>query len=195
MNTSTASAGSDNSQNNPFANFSPNSGLKSVIYFRIGWEEYPVMAFLDQTLEYNCIPLKIAEAIGIGKISKKMKNENNKFNKEIINGIQVVLPTNESLYLGLMVEGNSSHILLGKDFCDYFNWLELWNSIPSSCEEEESNKSTKSFNQASSALKNTNHSSEDLYEGMQAFSIGIIEFTQKDFHEMMTRREGSPYNA
>ncbi|MBW0575125.1 hypothetical protein O181_114840 [Austropuccinia psidii MF-1] len=94
-----------------------------------------------------------------------------------------------------MVEGNSSHILLGKDFCDYFNWLQLWNSIPSSCEEEESNKSRKVFNQASLALKNTNHSSEDLYEGMQVFSIGIIDFTQKDFHEMMTRREGSPYNA
>ncbi|MBW0564133.1 hypothetical protein O181_103848 [Austropuccinia psidii MF-1] len=45
------------------------------------------------------------------------------------------------------------------------------------------------------ALKDINQSSEDLYEGMQVFSIGIMDFTQQDFHEMMTRREGSPYNS
>ncbi|MBW0573767.1 hypothetical protein O181_113482 [Austropuccinia psidii MF-1] len=88
---------------------------------------------------------------------------------------------------------NSSHIVLGKEFCDYFNRLQLWNSIPSSYEEEESNQSPKSFNQGSSALKNNNQSSEDLYGGMQVFSIGIMDFTQQDLHQMMTRREGSPY--
>ncbi|MBW0572210.1 hypothetical protein O181_111925 [Austropuccinia psidii MF-1] len=195
INTNTATTDSENSQNNPFANLSPNSGLKSVIYVRIGWEEYPVMAFLDQTLEYNCIPLKMAAVIGIRKISKKIKNEDKKLNKKIMNRVQVVLPTNETLYLRFMVEGNSSHIVLGKDFCDYFNWLQLCNSIPSSYEEEESNQSPKSFNQGTSALKDTNQSSEDLYEGMQVFSIGIMDFTQQDFHEMMTRREGSPYTA
>ncbi|MBW0569569.1 hypothetical protein O181_109284 [Austropuccinia psidii MF-1] len=30
---------------------------------------------------------------------------------------------------------------------------------------------------------------------MQVFSIGIMDFTQQDFHEMMTRREGSTYTA
>ncbi|MBW0562346.1 hypothetical protein O181_102061 [Austropuccinia psidii MF-1] len=156
MNTNTATTDSENSRNNTFANLSPNSGLKSVIYVRIGWEEYPVMAFLDQTLEYNCIPPKMAEAIGIRKISKKIKNEDKKFNKKIMSRVQAVLPTNETLYLRFMVEGNSSHIVLGKDFCDYFNWLQLCNSIPSSYEEEESNQSPKSFNQGSSASKDTN---------------------------------------
>ncbi|MBW0523143.1 hypothetical protein O181_062858 [Austropuccinia psidii MF-1] len=137
----------------------------------------------------------MAAAIGIIQISKKMKNENKNFNKKIMNRAQVVLPTNATLYLRFMVEGNLSHIVLGKDFCDYFNWLQLWNSIPSIYEEEESNKSPKLFNQGSSALKDPNKSSEDLYEGMQVFSIGIIDFTQQDFHEMMTRREGSPYTA
>ncbi|MBW0487780.1 hypothetical protein O181_027495 [Austropuccinia psidii MF-1] len=28
---------------------------------------------------------------------------------------------------------------------------------------------------------------------MQVFNIGIIDFTQQDFHEMIIRREGSPY--
>ncbi|MBW0542000.1 hypothetical protein O181_081715 [Austropuccinia psidii MF-1] len=80
-----------------------------------------------------------------------------------MNRVQVVLPTNETPYLRVLVEGNSSHKVLGKDFCDYFNWLQLCNSIPSSYEEEESNLRPKSFNQGSSALKNTNQSSEDLY--------------------------------
>ncbi|MBW0583098.1 hypothetical protein O181_122813 [Austropuccinia psidii MF-1] len=112
-----------------------------------------------------------------------------------MNRVQVVLPTNETLYLRFMVEGNSSHIVLGKDFCDYFNWLQLLNPISSSYKEEESNQSPKPFNQGSSAVEDTNQSSEDLYEGMQVFSIGIMDFTQQDFHEMMTRREGSPYTA
>ncbi|MBW0512017.1 hypothetical protein O181_051732 [Austropuccinia psidii MF-1] len=112
-----------------------------------------------------------------------------------MNRVQVVLPTNETLYLRFMVEGNSSHIVLGKDFFDYFSWLQLCNSIPSSYEEEESNQSPKSFKKGSSALKDTNKSSEDLYAGMQVFSIGIMDFTQQDFHEMMTTREGSPYTA
>ncbi|MBW0593189.1 hypothetical protein O181_132904 [Austropuccinia psidii MF-1] len=112
-----------------------------------------------------------------------------------MNRVQVVLPTNETLYLRFMVEGTSSHIVLGKDFCDYFNWLQLLNLMTSSYEEEESNQSPKSFNQGSLALKDTNQSSEDLYEGMQVFSIGIMDFTQHDFHDMMTRREGSPYTA
>ncbi|MBW0516752.1 hypothetical protein O181_056467 [Austropuccinia psidii MF-1] len=30
---------------------------------------------------------------------------------------------------------------------------------------------------------------------MQVFSIGILDFTEQDFHEMITRRKGSPYNA
>ncbi|MBW0516753.1 hypothetical protein O181_056468 [Austropuccinia psidii MF-1] len=123
MNTNTATADSENSQNNRFANSSPNSGLKSVIYIRIGWEEYIVMAFFDQNLEYNCIPLKMAEEIGIRHVSKKIKNEDEKFNKKIMNRVQFVLPTNETLYLRFMMEGKSSHIVLGKDFCDYFNWL------------------------------------------------------------------------
>ncbi|MBW0479463.1 hypothetical protein O181_019178 [Austropuccinia psidii MF-1] len=133
--------------------------------------------------------------IGIRQILKKMKNENRKFKKKIINKAQVVSPTNETLYLRFMVEGNSTHIVLGKYFCDYFNWLKLLNPISSSYEEEEPNQSPKSFNQGSSALKDTNQYSEDLYEGMQLFSIGIIDFTQQDFHEMMTRRKGSPYTA
>ncbi|MBW0553695.1 hypothetical protein O181_093410 [Austropuccinia psidii MF-1] len=161
MNTNTATTDSENSQNNPFANLSPNFELQSAIYVRIGWEEYPVMAFLEQTLEYNCIPLKMAAAIGIREISKKIKNENKKFNKKVMNRVQVVLPTNETLYLKFMVEGNSSHIVLGKDF----------------------------------SLKNTNQSSEDLYGGMKVFSIGIMDFTQHNFHEMMTRREGSLYTS
>ncbi|MBW0588134.1 hypothetical protein O181_127849 [Austropuccinia psidii MF-1] len=94
-----------------------------------------------------------------------------------------------------MVEGNTSHIVLGKDFCDYFNTLQLCNSIPSSYEEEESNQSPKSFNQGSSASKDTNKSSEYLYEAIQVFSRGIMDFTQQDFHQMMTRREGFPYTA
>ncbi|MBW0570555.1 hypothetical protein O181_110270, partial [Austropuccinia psidii MF-1] len=167
MNTSTATPDSENSQKNPFANLSPNYELKSVIHVRIGWEEYPFMAFFDQTLEYNCIPLEMAAVIGIRQISKKMKNENKKFNKKIMNRVQVVLPTNETLYLRLMVEGNSSHIVLGQEFCDYFNWLQLCHSIPSIYKEGESNQSPNSFNQGSSALKDINQSSEDLYEGMQ----------------------------
>ncbi|MBW0576607.1 hypothetical protein O181_116322 [Austropuccinia psidii MF-1] len=195
MNINTATSDSENFQNDPFSNLTPNSGLKSVIYIRIGWEEYPFMTFLDQTLEYNCIPLNMAAAIGIRQISKKMKNEDKKLNKKIMNRVQVVLPTKETLYLRFMVEGTSSHIVLGKDFCDYFNWFQLCNSIPSSYDKEESNQSPKSFNKGSSALKDTNQSSEDLYEGMQVFSIGIMDLTQQDFPEMMTRREGSPYTA
>ncbi|MBW0556028.1 hypothetical protein O181_095743 [Austropuccinia psidii MF-1] len=135
MRTNTASTDSYDSQKNPFSHLSPNSGLKSAIYVRIGWEEYLVMAFLDQNLEYNSIPLKQAAAIGTRQISKELKSQNKKFNKKIMNRAQVILPTNKTLYLRLMVKGNSNHIVLGKDFCYYFNWLHLFNSISSSYEE------------------------------------------------------------
>ncbi|MBW0567427.1 hypothetical protein O181_107142, partial [Austropuccinia psidii MF-1] len=51
--------GSDNSQNNSFANFSPNCGLNPPIYVRVRWEEDPVMAIMNPSLEENILPLKI----------------------------------------------------------------------------------------------------------------------------------------
>ncbi|MBW0525735.1 hypothetical protein O181_065450 [Austropuccinia psidii MF-1] len=60
---STGSIGSDNSQNNSFANLSPNCGLNSPIYVRVGWEEYPVMAIMNPSLEENILPLKIGLSI------------------------------------------------------------------------------------------------------------------------------------
>ncbi|MBW0484828.1 hypothetical protein O181_024543 [Austropuccinia psidii MF-1] len=113
----------------------------------------------------------------------------------MMNRAQAVLPTNDTLYLIFMVEGNSRNIGLGKDFCDYFNLLQSWNSIHSSYGGEESNQSPKSFNQGSLALKDTNQYSEDLYEGIQVFNIGIMDFSQQDFHDMMTITEGSPYTS
>ncbi|MBW0574708.1 hypothetical protein O181_114423 [Austropuccinia psidii MF-1] len=71
MESITGAIGSDNSQNNPFANFSPNGGLNSPIYVRLRWEEYPVMAIMNPIIEQNILPFKIGLIIGV----KPKKNQ------------------------------------------------------------------------------------------------------------------------
>ncbi|MBW0474257.1 hypothetical protein O181_013972 [Austropuccinia psidii MF-1] len=92
---STVSIGSDNSQNNSFANFSPNCGLNSPIYVRVGWEEYPVMAIMNPSLEENILPLKIGLSIGM-----KPKKKNKTKKKILMKKVQIVMPTVTTIHQG-----------------------------------------------------------------------------------------------
>ncbi|MBW0466396.1 hypothetical protein O181_006111 [Austropuccinia psidii MF-1] len=71
MNRNTESTGSKISHNNTFASFSPDSGFKRVIYGRIRWEEHPVMALMEQALEYNCIPCKWQKKLALKEYQRE----------------------------------------------------------------------------------------------------------------------------
>ncbi|MBW0576613.1 hypothetical protein O181_116328 [Austropuccinia psidii MF-1] len=131
MESSTGSIGSDNSKNNPLANLSPNCGLNSPIYVRVGWEEYPVMAIMNPILEENILPLKIGLSIGM-----KPKKQNQTTHKIIMKKVQIVMPTDETISLPFTVEGSSNHLILGKRFCHYFSVIKSIHK--SSIEAEES---------------------------------------------------------
>ncbi|MBW0465069.1 hypothetical protein O181_004784 [Austropuccinia psidii MF-1] len=94
-----------------------------------------------------------------------------------MNRVQVILPTDEILYLRFMVEGNSSHIVLRKDFCDYFNLLQSWNSIPSSYEEEEPNPIPKSFDKVKTRREGSHYTSSNPLtplEEEELFTLGDL---------------------
>ncbi|MBW0571986.1 hypothetical protein O181_111701 [Austropuccinia psidii MF-1] len=49
--------------------------FNSPIYVRVGWEEYPVMAIMNPSLEDNILPLKVGSSIGM-KPKKKNQTKN-----------------------------------------------------------------------------------------------------------------------
>ncbi|MBW0521944.1 hypothetical protein O181_061659 [Austropuccinia psidii MF-1] len=119
MEISIGSAGSDNSQNNPLAHLSPNCGSNSPIYVRVGWEEYPVMAVMNPSLEENILPLKIGLSIGV-----KPKKKNETKHKVLLKKVQIVMPTDETIYLPFTFEGSINHSILGNEFCHYFSVIK-----------------------------------------------------------------------
>ncbi|MBW0522900.1 hypothetical protein O181_062615 [Austropuccinia psidii MF-1] len=97
----TGSIGSDNSQKNSFANLSPNCGLNSPIYVRVGWEEYPFMEIMNPILEENILPLKIGLSTGL-----KPKKKNPTKHKVLMKKLQIVMTTDETICLTFKVEGS-----------------------------------------------------------------------------------------
>ncbi|MBW0564845.1 hypothetical protein O181_104560 [Austropuccinia psidii MF-1] len=51
-----------------------------------------------------------------------------------MNRVQTVLTTDEIIYMLFMIEGNENHLILGKEFCDYFSLVQKLNKL---CENEE----------------------------------------------------------
>ncbi|MBW0577184.1 hypothetical protein O181_116899 [Austropuccinia psidii MF-1] len=165
---STGSIGSDNSQNNSFANLSLNCGLNSPIYVRVGWEEYPVMAIMNPSLEENILPLKIGLCIGM-----KPKKKNKTKNKILMKKVQIVMPTDETIYLPFTVEGSSNHLILGKKF-----YIEIEEEgFSHSKEEEEVEESLSTF------TVNTFHS-KGIYvtEHTHAVNEDFLEENQEFFN-------------
>ncbi|MBW0585683.1 hypothetical protein O181_125398 [Austropuccinia psidii MF-1] len=104
---STGSIGSESSQNNPFANLSPNCGLNSLIYVRIGWEEYPVMAIMNPKTEENILPLKIGLGLGM-KPKKKHKTKPKSLMKKSIHKLSIEVEKSTNLQdIGIEEEGFS----------------------------------------------------------------------------------------
>ncbi|MBW0587503.1 hypothetical protein O181_127218 [Austropuccinia psidii MF-1] len=129
--------------------------FNSPIYVRIGWEEYPVMAIMNPNIEENILPLKIGLSIGM-----KPKKKNKTKHKRIMKKVQVIMPTDETVYLPFTVEGATNFIILGKEFCSCFNFIK--NIHEYSIEVEESTN-----------LKDNemNEEEEEKYSNMFSFRI------------------------
>ncbi|MBW0526406.1 hypothetical protein O181_066121 [Austropuccinia psidii MF-1] len=108
--------------------------INSPIYVRVGWEEYPVMAIMNPSLEDNILPLKIGLSIGM-----KPKKKNKTKHTILMKKVQIVMPTDETIYLPFTVEGSSNNLILGKKFCHYFSVIKSIHK--SSREDEESENS------------------------------------------------------
>ncbi|MBW0580374.1 hypothetical protein O181_120089 [Austropuccinia psidii MF-1] len=119
MESRTGSIGIDNSRTNTLPNFSPNCGLNSVIYVRLGGEEYPVMEIMPPNIEDNILPIRIGLSIGM-----QPKKKNLTKHKISMKKVQIVMPDDESIYLPFTVEGLLNHLILGKKFCHYFSVIK-----------------------------------------------------------------------
>ncbi|MBW0521988.1 hypothetical protein O181_061703 [Austropuccinia psidii MF-1] len=93
--------------------------FNSPIYVRVGWEEYPVMAIMNQSIEENILPLEIGLSIGM-----KPKKKNKTKYKIIMKKVQVVMPTDETTYLPFTVEEAENFLILGKEFCNSFTIMK-----------------------------------------------------------------------
>ncbi|MBW0590344.1 hypothetical protein O181_130059 [Austropuccinia psidii MF-1] len=92
------------------------------------------MAIMNPSLEENILPLKIGLSIGM-----KPKKKNKTKHKILMKKVQIVMPTDETIYLPFTVEGSANHLILGKEFCHYFSVIKSIHK--SSIEDEESKNS------------------------------------------------------
>ncbi|MBW0591053.1 hypothetical protein O181_130768 [Austropuccinia psidii MF-1] len=89
---------------------------------------------MNPSLEENILPLKIGLRIGM-----KPKKKNKTKKKILMKKVQIVMPTDETIYLPFTVEGSLNHLILGKKFCHYFSVIKSIHK--SSIEVEESENS------------------------------------------------------
>ncbi|MBW0502631.1 hypothetical protein O181_042346 [Austropuccinia psidii MF-1] len=103
--------------------------------------------------DINIIPMKMALHIGISPNNNKSKgNSEKKLTKGHINRVQIVLPTDEMIYMLFMIVGNENHLILGGKNCDYFFLVQKFNKLF----EDEKKDEEYQFNVYSSKLMEIN---------------------------------------
>ncbi|MBW0540085.1 hypothetical protein O181_079800 [Austropuccinia psidii MF-1] len=150
--------------------------FNSPICVRIRWEEYPIMKIMNPNIEENILPLKIGLSIGM-----KSKKKNKTKHKMIMKKVQVVIPTDEKMYLPFTVEGAKNCIILGKEFWSYSTIMKNINESSIGVEEN--------INLQDNGM---NEEEEEQYSNM--FSISIVNNSEEEFNTEISIMENENMN-